>query len=89
MQLRLEVDCSWDEDVRIEQTLTNFDEQEKIAVQVGRAVRDWLRRIPVRRQGDRQHIYLNAAWVEGAERLPRKSKKTKKAAEEDSDGRRV
>jgi hypothetical protein len=80
MQLHLNVECSWgdEDDAVIEQELTSFDEQEKIAVQIGRKVRDWLRQIPVRRQGDRQVIRLAARWVEGAPRAAGKKKRAKK-----------
>lgn len=87
MQLHLRVECSWgdEEEAVIEQELTSFDEQEKIAVQIGRKVRDWLRQIPVRRQGDRQTIHLDAGWVEGAQRAERKKKHAKKDDHADGD----
>lgn len=81
MQLHLEVGCSWEDDLAFEQVLTSFDEQEKMAIAIGRKVRDWLRQVPVRRQGDRAHIYLNASWDESAPRAASKTKKARKSKE--------
>ena len=86
MQLHLRVECSWDEadEAVYDEVLTTFDEQEKIGIRVGRLVRDWLRQVPVRRQGDRANIYLAASWDESTPRAPRKSKKASKG--ENADG---
>jgi len=85
MQLHLQVGFSDEDELVFDDVLASFDEQEKIGLRIGRAVRDWLRRIPHRRQPTRAHVYLDAVWTEADPRAPRKGKKGKKAAAEDHD----
>jgi hypothetical protein len=86
MQLHLRVefsDAAEDEPV-FDDVLTSFDEQERIGLVVGRAVRDWLRRIPHRRQPTRATVHLEGIWDESTPRAT--PKRSKKAKAEDADG---
>lgn len=85
MQLHVSL-SSWDEDgLTIDQTITSFDDLDKIASKVGRAVKSFLRAVPVRKQRSRQQFTVDATWTEAAQRAERKSKRTKKSKGEHAD----
>jgi hypothetical protein len=67
----------------VDDFVTDFDQQEKIGVRCGRLVRDWLRQVPHRRDGDSTFIRLEAEWDQSEPPAPRKAKRGKKAAEND------
>jgi hypothetical protein len=81
MQLELEIHlANYDEDA-IEQNVTNWDDIDKIGAKVATSVRRWLRSVPLRKQGARSSIQLNARWVEREPRAAAapKGKRRKKA----------
>lgn len=48
-----------------------FADQDKIAARIARAVRNWIRVVPVRNSGSRLDLRVTAEWVEGTDsRLP-------------------
>lgn len=50
--------------------LIEFDDADKIGIQVGRAVRDWLRQRPVRASGTRTRFDVHAWWTMGDQHNP-------------------
>lgn len=68
MELRVEVSGHREDFERESFIVKGFDDAEKIGTKVGRAVRDWLRRVPVRKQGQRIRVEVNAGWTERASR---------------------
>jgi len=86
MQLHVRM-SSWGVDaLDIDQVVHSFDDLDKIAAQVGRAVRKFLREVPVRKQRSRNVFDVTATWTEAAERAERKKKRGKKAAAEEANG---
>ncbi len=45
-------------------TLDRFADQEKVAAQIARAVRNWIRVVPVRNSGSRLDLCVTAQWIE-------------------------
>ena len=45
-------------------TLDTFADQEKVAAQIARAVRNWIRVVPVRNSGSRLDLTVTAEWLE-------------------------
>lgn len=86
MQLHVSLKSWGDDGLDIEQTVTSFDDLDKIANKVGRAVKSFLRAVPVRKQRSRQQFTVDATWTEAAPRAERKTKKSKKAKAEAADG---
>jgi hypothetical protein len=86
MQLLIQMSGYGDEELELEKVITSFDDQDRFALQVGRAVKRFIRNVPVRKQRSRLTINVDAYWTEAAPRAERKSKKGKKAAAEESDG---
>jgi hypothetical protein len=82
VQLKVTVHSWGEEGLDIEQTLSSFEDAEKIGVQVGRAVRDFLRHVPMTRNGAHTQIDVRAGYVEREPREPakRKGRKSKAAA---------
>jgi hypothetical protein len=83
MQLKVEVGGFGQEEIDIEQTIVDFDDSEKIGLRVGRAVRNFLRNVPIRRASSRMTIYVTAGWVEREPRAAANGapkRKRKKAA---------
>lgn len=80
MQLKVEIGGFGQEEIDIEQTIADLDDAEKIGIRVGRAVRDFLRNVPMRRTGSRMTIFVHANWIErepraAAEDKPRRRRK--------------
>jgi len=50
--------------------LKTFADQEKVARQIARAVRDWIRVVPVRNSGSRLDLKVTAEWIEDVMRIP-------------------
>jgi len=86
MQLKINVHGWGHEAIDIEHAITSLDDAEKIGVQVGRSVRDFLRNVPMRRNGSRMTVNVSAWWAEGEPRAPRngKRKREKKASAADA-----
>jgi hypothetical protein len=70
MQLKVTVNSWGEEGLDIEENITGFDDAEKIGTRVGRAVRDFLRHVPLTRNGARTHIDIRAEYVEREPRAP-------------------
>ncbi len=64
MQLRIDVHMWGDDELQGNHVIRTFDDLDKLASQVGRAVKRWARSIPVRKQGSRTQLDLRASWVE-------------------------
>lgn len=50
--------------------LDTFAQQEKVAAQIARAVRNWIRVVPVRSSGSRLDLTVTAEWIENVVRIP-------------------
>jgi hypothetical protein len=70
--------------LEIERTIASLDDAEKIGVQVGRAVRDFVRNVPMRKQRQSAHVTIHAQWAEAEQREPKPRKRKAKPAEEKS-----
>ena len=64
MQLKIVVTGLGGLDVEQNTVIRTFDDLHKLASQVGRAVKAWVRQCPVRKQGSHATIDLRACWVE-------------------------
>jgi hypothetical protein len=51
--------------------LNTFADQDKVAAQIARAVRNWIRVVPVRNSGSRLDLKVTAEWIENVARVPR------------------
>lgn len=70
MQLKVEITSWGEEGLDINETISSFEDAEKIGTRVGRAVRDFLRHVPMTKNGARTQIRIDAAFTE---REPRAS----------------
>jgi hypothetical protein len=70
MQLKVSVTSWGEEGLEIEENITAFEDAEKIGVRVGRAVRDFLRHVPLTRNGAHTRIDVRAEYVEREPRAP-------------------
>ena len=70
MQLKVSVTSWGEEGLDLERIVSSFEDAEKIGTQVGRAVRDFLRHVPMTRSGAHTQIDVRASYVE---REPRAS----------------
>ncbi len=86
MQLRIEMSGYGAEYLELDRVVSTFDDQDKIAAQVARAVKRFIRAVPVRKQRSRLNINVDAYWTETAPRAERKTKRTKKASAEEAHG---
>lgn len=64
MELHVEVSTNVYEGFELDQAITGFDDAEKIGARVGRAVRDWLRAVPISKNGRRMRVEISAGWRE-------------------------
>lgn len=64
MQLTVRLGGSGDEELSGTHVIRTFDDLDKLALRVGRAVKRWARSVPLRKQGSRAQITLDAVWVE-------------------------
>lgn len=64
MQLNVKVSTNVYEGFELDQAITGFDDAEKIGQRVGRAVRDWLRAVPISKNGRRMRVDIDAGWAE-------------------------
>ena len=46
--------------------LNRFADQDKVAARIARAVRNWIRVVPVRHSGSRLDLTVTAEWIEPA-----------------------
>lgn len=86
MQLKVEVVGFGQEEIDIEQTISDLNDAEKIGIKVGRAVRDFLRNVPMRRAHSRMNIVVTAAWYEGAPRAAKDGSTKRRRKKGDADG---
>lgn len=86
MQLKVEIGGFGNEEIDIEQTITDLDDAEKIGTKVGRSVRDFLRNVPMRRTGSRMTIYVHANWVEREPRMRAEPKPKRRRKKGEADG---
>jgi hypothetical protein len=70
MELKVKVSTNLYEGFELEQTIANFDDAEKIGLRVGRAVRDWLRNVPISRNGRLMRLEVGANWLDGDKPVP-------------------
>lgn len=68
MQLKIVVNGLGGVDISENQVIKTFDDLDKLALRVGRAVKAWVRQVPVRKQGSHATLDLRAAWVERGEK---------------------
>jgi hypothetical protein len=80
MQLKVQVSTNVYEGFELEETLVSFDDAEKIGQKVGRAVRNWIREVPLTKNGRRMRIEVNAGWHEAAQRAAAESTENGAAA---------
>ncbi len=66
MQLVVTVAGFDDEDEAPEFELNTFADQDKVAARIARAVRNWIRVVPVRASGSRLNLAVTASWVEAS-----------------------
>ncbi len=64
MQLVVTVAGLDDENEPDEFQLNTFADQDKVAARIARAVRNWIRVVPVRASGSRLNLAVTAGWVE-------------------------
>ena len=64
--------------------ITQFKDLDKIAARVARAVRSFLRRVPVRASSSRARFDVTAWYEEGEAPKARKAKRRRKASEDAS-----
>jgi hypothetical protein len=65
MQLNVSVYRDGEKVTLSREVIAGFDDAEKIGMQVGRQVRDWLRERPVRQSGTRIRLDVHACWTNG------------------------
>lgn len=54
----------------LRQEVNTFADQEKVAARIARAVRNWIRVVPVRSGGTRLDLRVLGEWVEDVGRIP-------------------
>lgn len=64
MQLTVRLGGHGDEELSGSHVIRTFDDLDKFALRVGRAIKRWVRQVPLRKQGSSAQITLNAFWVE-------------------------
>jgi len=64
MQLKIVVTGLGGVEIAENQVIKTFDDLDKLALRVGRAVKRWVREVPLRKQGSSATITLKACWVE-------------------------
>lgn len=70
MELNVKASTNVYEGLELEPRITGFDDAEKIGLRVGRAVRDWLRNVPISKSGRRMRIEIDASWSDGQKPVP-------------------
>lgn len=68
MQLIVHVLGLGSDDDALRFKLDTFADQEKVAARIARAVRNWIRVVPVRNSGSRLDLRVTAEWIEAPER---------------------
>lgn len=70
MELHVSLSVKGAPDISKEWQIVGISDHDKIAQQIGRAVSQWLRTVPVRKQPSAQTFAVNAQWVEPANGTP-------------------
>lgn len=70
MKLEVKVSTNVYEGFELEESITGFDDAEKIGLRVGRAVRDWLRSVPISKNGRHMRLEVDAQWRDGSAVIP-------------------
>lgn len=64
MQLTVRLGGYGSQELSGSHVIRTFDDLDKLALRVGRAVKQWAREVPLRKQGSHAQIDLRAFWVE-------------------------
>ncbi len=64
MNLKIDVELMSEDPISRNHTIKGFADIDRLANEVGRAVKRWARQIPLRRTGSRMDLTLRAAWTE-------------------------
>jgi len=64
MQLKIVVNGLGGAEIAENTVIRTFDDLDKLAARVARAVKAWVRQVPVRKQGSHATLDLRASWVE-------------------------
>ncbi len=64
MQLRVTVTSFGLEGLELNHVVRSFEDQDAIAREVARAVKNWVRQVPVRKRGSHVTIDLRAEWTQ-------------------------
>lgn len=64
MQLKIQVSMWGDKQLSGNHTISTFEDIDRLGSQVASAVRRWCRQVPLRKQGARTQIRLDASWSE-------------------------
>ncbi len=74
MQLTIVVRMHGGVDLMSNDTITSFADLDKMANRIGRSIKEWARRVPLRRRTTRLSIEIGADWKESVA-PPRKAKR--------------
>jgi len=66
MELHVELSLPWQQDQEMDEVVDSLGDIDKIASRCGRAVRDYLRTVPVRAQGSMFNFSVRAQWKDSA-----------------------
>lgn len=66
MELHIKVSTNVYEGFELEESIAAVDDAEKIGQRVGRAVRDWIREVPITNSGRHLRLEVDARWHNGA-----------------------
>jgi len=64
MQLVVQVAGLGDDEEEGRYELDTFADQDKVSARIARAVRNWIRVVPVRSSGSRLDLHITANWLE-------------------------
>lgn len=86
MELHVKVSTNVYEGFELDQAITGFDDAEKIGLRVGRAVRDWLRAVPISKNGRRMRVEIDAGWAEIPSVAIKETKRSRRRRKAKSNG---
>jgi len=70
MKLVITARTDYREGFELKETVRGFDDAEKIGIRVGRAVRDFVRNVPLSKNGKRIRFDVFAEWRDGKRAAP-------------------